>query len=132
MNALHLIAEVTRAGGAIRANGDRLDLEAPRPLPDDLIERIRQHKAEILAALENEMHQEIIEAAREAAEERAAILEHDGGLSRTKADEVAKLAEAFYAHLWGVGKVSGCCHAPAGRYCEEGRRLRDTYYGACS
>lgn len=66
--------------------------------------------------------------AREAAEERVAILEHDGRLSRAGAEAVAALAEAFYSHLMGPGKDTGCCHAPVGRYCPEGERLRQAYY----
>lgn len=74
-------------------------------------------------------HPEIIQ---EASEERAAILEFDGCLPRTKAEAVAELFKAFYGHLMGVGKRDCCCYAPVNRYCSEGRRLRDIYYGACS
>jgi hypothetical protein len=55
-------------------------------------------------------------------------MEHDGGLSRAEAVAVAALAEAFYRHLMGPGKDTGCCHAPVGRYCPEGQRLRAAYY----
>ena len=70
------------------------------------------------------------EASREAAEERAAILEYDGGLPRPEAERIAALAQAFYNHLFGTAKATGCCYAKAERYCPEGRRLRDAYYGA--
>jgi hypothetical protein len=63
------------------------------------------------------------EGAREAAEKRAAILEHDGGLDRTEVESVATLAERFYSHIMGTGKATGCCHAQVGRYCPEGERL---------
>ncbi|MDA8190412.1 MAG: hypothetical protein M0Z68_02790, partial [Gammaproteobacteria bacterium] len=66
-------------------------------------------------------------AALEAAEERAAILEHDAKVKRTKAEEVAHLAEAFYNHLFGQGQATGCCYGRTGRYCAEGKRLRDAY-----
>ncbi len=69
-------------------------------------------------------------AALEAAEERAAILEHDAKVKRTKAEEVAHLAEAFYNHLFGQGQATGCCYGRTGRYCAEGKRLRDAYYEA--
>lgn len=128
MNAYDLISEVEQAGGQIQAAGSNLELKAPEPLPDTLIEKIRAHKAEILAALQNEADLAVAEATAE----RVAILQHDGGLSREGADQAGKLAEAFYNHLFGVGKQSGCCCAPSGRYCEEGRRLRDAYYGAVS
>ena len=70
------------------------------------------------------------EAAYEATEERAAILEYDGGLTRSEADRVAQLAGAFYNHIMGPGAATGCCHAPVNRYCLEGKRLRGVYYEA--
>ena len=69
-------------------------------------------------------------AALEAAEERAAILEYDGGLTRVEAARVAKLAGVFYNHLMGPAAATGCCWAPRNRYCAEGLKLRDTYYEA--
>ena len=69
-------------------------------------------------------------AALEAAQERAGILEHEGGLKRTEAERVAKLAEAFYNHLFGPAQATGCCYAPRNRYCAEGLKLRDVYYDA--
>ena len=69
-------------------------------------------------------------AALEAAAERAAILEHDAGLKRSEAERVAKLARSFYDHLFGPAVATHCCHAPRNRYCNEGKRLRDTYYDA--
>lgn len=128
MSAHYLILEVQQAGGQIQAAGENLELKAPQPLPDSLIEKIRAHKAEILDALQNEADLAVAEAVAE----RSSILECAGGLSRTQAEKVAVFAEAFYSHLWGEAKQTGCCHAPVGRYCEEGRRLRDRYYGACS
>ncbi len=68
--------------------------------------------------------------ALEAAEERTAILEHDAGMKRTDAERVAKLAEAFYNHLFGPAQATNCCYAPRNRYCAEGLKLRDTYYDA--
>lgn len=69
-------------------------------------------------------------AALEAAEERAAIMEHDGGMERSEVERVSKLAEAFYNHLFAHAEVTGCCWAPRNRYCKEGLRLRDAYYEA--
>ncbi|MHB1515893.1 MAG: hypothetical protein ACYCVY_09335 [Acidiferrobacteraceae bacterium] len=66
-------------------------------------------------------------AASETFEERAAILEYDGGLSRKEAERIAQLSAAFYNHLMAR---TGCCYAPHDRYCPEGQRLRDVYYEA--
>ena len=72
-----------------------------------------------------------IESAAEAAEERAAILEYDGGLDRQEAEQIAHgAAQDYYNHLMGVGKATGCCYAPRGRLCPEGQRLRDIYVQA--
>ena len=68
--------------------------------------------------------------AKEAAEERAAILEYEAKLSRKKAERKAALANDFYNHLFGPAKETKCCYAPVGRYCAEGERLRVAYYGA--
>lgn len=103
MTVEDLIYEVVAVGGEIWANGDHLELSAPRPLPEALVDRIRVHKSEILAALQSE-----------------------------KADRVAELAGKFYNHLFGVGKQTCCCYAPAGRYCPEGEQLRHAYRRACS
>lgn len=85
MNAVHLIEQVRYAGGIIRVEGGKLKLIAPRPLAPDLVETLRAHKAELLATLTGE-------GLREAFEERAAILEHDAGLSRPQAElEAARM-----------------------------------------
>jgi hypothetical protein len=47
-----LLAEVAEAGGRIEVHGDRLRLTAPKPLPPDLIARIRDAKPALLAALD--------------------------------------------------------------------------------
>ena len=49
--AIDLLREVSRAGGAIRLEGDMLRVSAPTPLPDGLRARLRQQKAEIVALL---------------------------------------------------------------------------------
>ncbi|MHB8391569.1 MAG: hypothetical protein ACYDBH_18645 [Acidobacteriaceae bacterium] len=74
--------------------------------------------------------EEQAESVREATEERAAILEFDGGLCRQEAERIAQLSRAFYDHLMGPGVALHCCHAPHNRYCAEGLKLRDTYYEA--
>ena len=49
--AMHVLQEVSEAGGTVRLDGDMLRLSAPEPLPDQLRARLRQHKAEIVALL---------------------------------------------------------------------------------
>jgi hypothetical protein len=49
--ALDLLREVSEAGGTVRLEGAMLRLSASEPLRDDLRDRLRQHKAEIVALL---------------------------------------------------------------------------------
>jgi hypothetical protein len=53
MSALPLIEAVQRAGGAITLQGDRLRLSAPEPLPENLLQEIRTHKAEVIDHLQH-------------------------------------------------------------------------------
>src|SRR5918996_6172164 len=53
MSALPLIQAVQRAGGAITLRGDRLRLSAPEPLPENLLEELRTHKAEVIDYLQH-------------------------------------------------------------------------------
>ena len=46
-----LLRHVEAVGGLAEARGGKLRLTAPRPLPDELIDELRQHKAEVLAVL---------------------------------------------------------------------------------
>jgi TubC N-terminal docking domain len=53
MSALPLIEAVQRAGGAITIQGDRLRLSAPEPLPENLLQELRTHKAEVIDHLQH-------------------------------------------------------------------------------
>ena len=53
MSALPLIEAVQRAGGAITLQGDRLRLSAPEPLPENLLQELRTHKAEVIDHLQH-------------------------------------------------------------------------------
>lgn len=88
MNAAVLLEQVRQCGARIGINGDRLRIAAPAPLPDKLLLELRAHKLELLALL----------AANESPDprsiadwyqERATIMEFDGGLSRDDADQQA-------------------------------------------
>lgn len=51
MIAAELIGQVLAAGGRIATDGPDLVLTAPRPLPGDLLVKVKAHKPEVLAAL---------------------------------------------------------------------------------
>ncbi len=55
MSARQLVAAVLAAGASIETAGDRLKLKSDRgPLPDDLVEALRSHKAEVIDLLVTE------------------------------------------------------------------------------
>jgi TubC N-terminal docking domain len=81
---LDLLREVSKAGGTVGLKGDMLRLSAPEPLPDDLLARLRQHKAEIVALLSEE----------ESANDAASIVQSVGGLPRDVADGVHAILSA--------------------------------------
>lgn len=54
MTARELLAEVARHGGRLTPRGDKLHIDAPEPLPDDLMDRLRAHKPELLKLLAGE------------------------------------------------------------------------------
>lgn len=51
MIAAEIICQVRSAGGQIAADGADLVLTAPRPLPAELMDKLKAHKPAILAAL---------------------------------------------------------------------------------
>jgi hypothetical protein len=46
-----LLAQVEVLGGTVEAQGDQLRLQAPEPLPPDLLQALRKRKGEILVLL---------------------------------------------------------------------------------
>ena len=44
MTALDILKEVTKVGGRLLPNGDKIVMEAKEPLPQELIDRIRDNK----------------------------------------------------------------------------------------
>lgn len=67
MSAAAILTRLADAGVRVEWRGDRLALDAASPPPPALLDELRQHKAEVIDFL-------AAEAARDAAEERAAIL----------------------------------------------------------
>lgn len=58
MSAPDLIFELRKAGYSIKADGRYLDISPAHDLPADIVERIKQSKAEILQVLRIEQQQE--------------------------------------------------------------------------
>jgi hypothetical protein len=141
MSALSLIEAVQRAGGAIRLQGDRLRLSAPKPLPEDLLQELRTHKPEVIDHLQHARPSELRASAAEPLEGHAApplemIAAWSEGVARLRAmppppnypqhawqqlildagrflDDWAAQAAALG---WPDWALFGCCrHAPWGR-----------------
>ncbi len=92
--AADALAIVRAAGGDVRMVGpERLKVIAPVPLPDDLVDRLRTVKPELLALLSGP-NAPAIEIWDEAEQERAAIAEYDGGAPRVWAEALARLDPA--------------------------------------
>ena len=96
MIAADLISEATAAGLCLQAVGnDRLKCTSKGPPPPQLLARLRDRKADLIAALRAEDHRDhsIDDAQRwrDAYEEKAAIRQYDGGLSRVEAEAAALL-----------------------------------------
>jgi TubC N-terminal docking domain len=94
MSAVLLIEAVQRAGGAITLRDDRLRLSAPKPLPEHLVQELRQRKAELLDHLRH--------AARSALRKSALI---PGKSVESWANGVARLREispprSYPTHAW--------------------------------
>jgi hypothetical protein len=82
MHAHKLIDQFAERGVRLTAENGQLSFEGPREiLTPERIEELRRHKAELLSAL--------TAPDPDAFEERAGIIEHDGGLTRQEAETLA-------------------------------------------
>ncbi len=97
-----MLQQLERHGLTLTLDGDRL-LVAPRnAITPPLADLIREHKPALIAALQARQAQPgpDLEDMREFYEERAAIIEYDGGLSRpeAEAEAVRLVAVRFRLH----------------------------------
>jgi hypothetical protein len=81
MDPERLLAEAAVAGLTIQAEGERLVVRGPRDAEQDLVQALLRRKAALLPLRTFAGPEE-----REYFEERAAIAEYDGGLSRPQAE----------------------------------------------
>lgn len=51
MTPLEVLSAVIQTGGRLTPNGDTITVEAPAPLPEELIALVREHKADLLVLL---------------------------------------------------------------------------------
>ena len=88
--AVDMLAAVHALGGEVKlARPGRLKVVAPAPLPTELLEELRASKTDLLALLAYSKAQPNTRS--DAEEERAAIVEYDGGAPREWAEGFARL-----------------------------------------
>lgn len=85
MNAVEILHDLRDQGFRFQVTGERLRVAPSQKLTDDVRAVIRAHRSEILEALTTDA-EDIDADAREYLDERAAIAEYDGGLSREQAE----------------------------------------------
>jgi hypothetical protein len=140
MSALPLIEAVRRAGGAIALQGDRLRLSAPEPLPANLLQKLRAHKAEVIDHLQHAGQPKLGQPATDALSHctvtpvelaswaagvaRLATMSPPRGYPQHAWQQLIVDADQFLGRWgaqalalgWPAWELLGCCrHAPWGR-----------------
>jgi hypothetical protein len=87
--ATALIAELHGLGVSVGVEGGNLHLRPKARVTSDMVDRVRQHKAEIVRAIRLDRLAALDDNHRDAWAERVAICTIDGGLSEADAEEVA-------------------------------------------
>jgi hypothetical protein len=95
MNAAHLLADLRAQGFEVTPDGKALIVRPASRLSDTLKEAVRAAKNDLIAYLWAEM-------LREHYQERAGILEHDGGLPRAEAEASARASAGLLARNLGL------------------------------
>lgn len=113
MSAGACVARAAAAGVLLAASGGDLRARWPKgyPPPPELLAELQARKAEIIATL--------LEAAREAEIERAAIMEIDGGLPGEWADRLAAICAG--------PRPQGCSKTDWPVLCDDVLRFADRY-----
>ena len=92
---MNILNDITNAGLNISLAGDQLRIANPEKLNDSLRDLIRANKSEIIKYFSNT---QLLQDIRERNEERSAIMEFDGGLSRQDADVAAAKSMRVYCY----------------------------------
>jgi hypothetical protein len=89
MSAANALAAARTAGLDLRVDGQDLVLNAPAQPPQTILDLLAQHKAGVIAILRAQGEDWPADEWRAFYDERAAIAEFDGGLSRQDAEALA-------------------------------------------
>ncbi|EYD75385.1 hypothetical protein Rumeso_03032 [Rubellimicrobium mesophilum DSM 19309] len=110
MSAALALKAAREAGLQLQVEGEDLILEAAAPPPAPVLERLRQHKAEVIGLLRREAGTWSTEDWQAFYDERAGIAEHDGGLLRPEAEVQAfESCVAEWRNQHPVGSAANCC-----------------------
>lgn len=96
------LSKIQAAGFVVALVGDRLDVTPTRTaLTESQRDYIKEHRADIVSQLsktKTAQSNELLQDIREQIEERAAIMEYDGGLPRHDAEQAATRAIRVYCY----------------------------------
>lgn len=98
---MNILDEINQAGLSLTLEGNLIKVSNPDCLTDDLRNLIRNNKPEIVSQLsksKSAQSNELVKDIQEQIEERAAIMEYDGGLSRHDAEQAAAAAIKVYCY----------------------------------
>ena len=116
MTAAHALKSARAVGIRMRADGDALELEASEPPPPAVLNLLFRHKAETLRLLRPANDGWSPEDWQVFFEERASILEFDGGFSRTEAERQAFVScVTEWLNRNPMPSMPGSCLACGGR-----------------
>lgn len=115
--AAGITVSLTEAGGLLVTPASALTAE--------LRDMLKSNKATLVEYLQEQAN-DATDNERELIEERAAIMEYDGGMSRAQAERMAALHTAYLLHHWGCPT---CCQAGQrrGTRCPAGAGLWAAY-----
>ncbi|QBQ53369.1 hypothetical protein [Nitrosococcus wardiae] len=95
MSAAELLNTLNQQEVIVRLRGSDLELDAPQgTITPELLALIRQSKSALIQLMASE--EDVLEAMVEAEEERAAVMEYDGGFPRREAEEQARMQAYDY------------------------------------
>jgi hypothetical protein len=124
MNALQALMAARTSGVEVTVDGDGLALGASAQPPQDILNALARNKAEIIALLKPDSLGWTVDDWRAHYDERAGIIEFDGGLTRSEAE-----AQAFACCIaeWlnrnppqPASSTYGCVHCDTPVSCQNG------------
>ena len=89
MSAQPILNELLTNGFTLDIEGEKLKVSPASNLTDELRQKIRAHKSELLQALRSKDEANRVDDYTEIFHERAAIAEYDGGITREQAEDMA-------------------------------------------